>query len=351
MRVRPGMRSPGIRAALSGALWLTGAASLASATCTREGSRCLCEDDTGTVWDLTALADDAEHQTDGPAASAGEWEYSFKFCDNIVPVDTPCANSQISETRAYRVSQGSTLQTCQQLGPAEGITSGMTPVSLQNGLSLRFLWLTRGLTVNLICDPTLRGQDTEPDRAVGTELATIEWTTFYVCAAHQNAGLSMGGLILILSSVATVLYLGGGVAYNRNKGHSGVENLVPQYEQWSQLPALVADGVWFTRVTLSQNIGACACVAPSGPGPSKSGGLYEEIDGGGACLSSAPERRACARACVRTDSLPPLTTTRRRACRQEVTEGEHSEKGEKGEEEQEGEKGEEEQGCSTAAAG
>ena len=151
----------------------------------------------------------------------------------------------------------------------------MTPAPLQNGLSLRYLWLTRGLTVNLICDTTLAGRESEPDRAVGTDQATINWRTFYVCAAHQNSGLSVGSLFLILSSVAAVVYVFGGVAYNRNKGHSGVENLVPQYDQWSQVPGLVAEGIWFTRWTLSQSIGACSCLAPNPKGR----GLYADIHG------------------------------------------------------------------------
>lgn len=256
------------------ALWFAGVAAVA-AQCETLGNRCICEDESGTEWDMTALAEEAAHTADGPAASAGEWEYSFKFCEDIVPVDTPCANSQITETRAYRVSQGASLQTCQQLGPGAGVSSGMTPVPLQNGLSLRYLWLTRGVTINLICDTTLAGQESEPDRAIGTEQATIDWRTFYVCPAHQNRGLSAGSLFLILSSVAAVVYLCGGVAYNRNKGHSGVENLVPQYERWSQLPELVAEGIWFTRWTLSQSIGVCGCLAPN----PKRGGLYEDIDG------------------------------------------------------------------------
>jgi hypothetical protein len=115
-------------------------------------------------------------------------------------------------------------------------------------------------------------KETDRTRA-GTDQAVIEWRTFYVCPAHQNAGVSIGGLFLIASSLAGVIYLAGGVAYNRNKGHSGVENLVPQYEQWSQLPGLVAEGWWFTRVTLSRHFGLCACIAPSPKG------LYEDIDG------------------------------------------------------------------------
>lgn len=256
------------------ALWLAGLAP-AVAQCETRGGRCICEDEGGTEWDLTELADEPPHTTDGPAASAGEWEYSFKFCENIVPVAEACTNSQISETRAYRVSQGSGLQTCQQLGPGSGVSSGMTPAPLQNGLSLRYLWLTRGVTINLICDVTMAGQASEPERAVGTEQAEIQWRTFVACPEYQSPGLSVGGMLLVFSGVAAAVYFGGGVAYNRNKGHSGVENLVPHYDQWSQLPDLVADGVWFTRWTLSQNISACACLTPK----PKHGGVYEDIDG------------------------------------------------------------------------
>lgn len=261
-------------AVLRAVLWVAGFAS-ASAQCETQDSRCICQDERGREWDLTELAQEAPHITDGPAASAGEWEYSFKWCENILPVEQVCANNAISETRAYRISQGASLQTCQQLGPGSGIASGMTAVRLQNGLSLRFEWLVRGITVNLICDPTLAGQASEPARAIGTEDATIDWRTFFVCPAHQDSGLSVGSLFLIVSSVAVIIYFGGGVAYNRNKGHSGVENLVPQYDKWSQLPDLVADGVWFTRSTLSLNISACGCLSPE----PKDKGLYEDIDG------------------------------------------------------------------------
>lgn len=149
------------------ALWFAGVAS-AGAQCDTRGGRCICADNQGREWDMTALADDPPHTADGPAASAGEWEYSFKFCENIVPVEQPCANSAITTTRAYRVSKGTGLQTCQQLGPGSGVSSGMTPVPLQNGLSMRYLWLTRGLTINMICDPTSAGRSSEPARAVGT---------------------------------------------------------------------------------------------------------------------------------------------------------------------------------------
>ena len=59
------------------ALWLAGVAP-AVAQCETRGSRCICEDEGGTEWDLTELADEPPHTADGPAASAGEWEYSFK---------------------------------------------------------------------------------------------------------------------------------------------------------------------------------------------------------------------------------------------------------------------------------
>lgn len=247
----------GIRAAL----WACGA-SLAASTCLTQGGRCLCEDESGTTWDLTELAGEEPHTFDGPAAATTDWDYSIKFCENIVPVATPCTSSGISEARAYRVSQSTGLQTCQQLGPGAEITSGMTPTSLAAGLSLRYLWLQRGITINLICDEGLQGQVTTPDRAVGTELPTVEWRTFVVCPANQGFGLSLGAAILIFLSVGGGVYICGGVGYNHSKGHSGVDNLVPQYDLWSQIPGLMSDGLYFTRVHLSEKVGLCACVAP-----------------------------------------------------------------------------------------
>ena len=250
--------------------WAAGASLRAGATCETRGSRCICEDDTGELWDLTSLGTSDAHKTDGPGASV-DWIYSFKFCEDIVPVEEPCPGYGIVSSRAYRISDTASLQTCQQLGPGQGVASGMTPIALSNGLSLRYLWLTNGLTVNLVCDESKRGQTTTPERAAGTGLGTVEWYTYVACPAFQAGGLSVGWMIITFSSVAAALYLGGGVAYNRKQGHSGLENLVPQYEAWSELPGLVGDGVHFSRTALSENIAACSCLAPPGE--------YDEIGG------------------------------------------------------------------------
>ena len=228
---------------------LTGACVLGVVTCQDntctwdENNRCVCYDETGERFDLTVIEGDA-NEMPGEGSNL-DWGYSFSPCANLDPIPPACPSYAITESRAVRVSATTGLQSCEQLGPGDAVAAGLTVIKLDNGISLQYLWVGRGVTVNMLCDENAP-RDSQPERATGQgSFGTADWYTYYVCPGYQASllGLSVGALMLISGGLATVVYLGGGVAYNRQQGHSGIENVLPNYKWWSQeLPDLVRDG-------------------------------------------------------------------------------------------------------------
>ena len=91
-----------------------------------------------------------------------------------------------------------------------------------------------------------------------------------------GGGLSWGSLFCILLSVAIVVYLGGGIAYNYKYNElTGVE-AVPQIEYWQQLPGLVKDGCKFSY---EQSKKAYVAIRDRNKDPSLTESLARSADG------------------------------------------------------------------------
>ena len=103
----------------------------------------------------------------------------------------------------------------------------------------------RSATIVFQCDPSV---------AVAAGRSAVEHPplryTITVASAHacphMPQPLSWGWWTIIGSIVLTVVYFGGGIAYNvRVRGEEGLD-VIPQWQYWQQLPGLVKDGVVFS---------------------------------------------------------------------------------------------------------
>jgi hypothetical protein len=93
------------------------------------------------------------------------------------------------------------------------------------------------LVVSLLCDESQQGADSLPTTPTGyLSPVQLEWRTFFTCPAHQNAGLSVGSLVLISMGVAGLLYCGAGYAYNSSSHRLSGAQAMPHAEFWLELP-------------------------------------------------------------------------------------------------------------------
>ena len=118
--------------------------------------------------------------------------------------------------------------------------------------------ITRSLMVNLLCN----GEDLPAPEAgaIGGDSVVMDWPTAAACA---GSGMT-GWYIVIFTSVAAGLYVGGGIGYGKRENpDADMTSAHPHVHYWQQLPGLVADGVLFTRVHLSTNVKALEFLAPS----------------------------------------------------------------------------------------
>jgi hypothetical protein len=166
-------------------------------------------------------------------------------------------------------------------------------VGANDGVSLKWSSTesgTRSFEVKIVCGPS---------SLVGTATAgtapVLEWTNPAVCdgpvggagpgdgTVDGGSSLEWGALTLIVMSVGVVLYVGGGGYRNKQAGAEGWDAM-PNGSFWSQLPAYVADGVYYSRMKVSAAHPSLEFVAPSGPLPSLAGG-DEAADEAGQCGS------------------------------------------------------------------
>lgn len=173
---------------------------------------------------------------------------------------------------------------CEQLGPdhnlnADEVEIKKVTVGADAGVSL--MWSstesgTRSFELKITCGPSsLIGTATAGNAPV------IQWTHPSVCDGpiggagpggdDTGGSLEWGVLALIAMTVSGVLYVGGGSYRNKQAGAEGWD-VMPNASFWSQLPGLVADGVYFSRMKLSAAHPSLAFVAPSGLLPSLAAG-------------------------------------------------------------------------------
>eukprot|EP01043_Picozoa_sp_COSAG02_P040589 COSAG02_NODE_3297_length_6992_cov_9.176556_3_plen_169_part_00 len=117
--------------------------------------------------------------------------------------------------------------------------------------------ISRSLTVNLLCN----GEDLpapEPGATGGADVI-LNWPTAAACS-----GGMIGWYIVIFTGVAAGLYVGGGIGYGKRENpNADIASAHPHVHHWQQLPGLVADGVYVTRLQLSTHITALSFLAPS----------------------------------------------------------------------------------------
>lgn len=240
---------------------------------------CLCTDADGDVWDLTDLG--GPQTVVGPPQSSlyGDWNYHWDICATVTPPSPPLCTA-VTTTVAYRLEDyPGTGALCQQLGPASPSLLTVTKIGgdAENGVQLVFSHNTYTMTLNVACDESLRNQDpvfTPPTS--GAAAIEIGWASFYACPGHQTGGDgAWGWTFLILTSVAGVLYAGGGWYYNhRQKSLNGKEAL-PHLDFWTiTLPEHVKAGIYFTRMELSTRFpNQLSFLRPTGDGHG-----YSEVD-------------------------------------------------------------------------
>lgn len=265
----------------SGALGLLAVASqlhMAAGTCEEVDGQCICTSTAGVEWDLTAIQSNNIQTTGdtqpGCSLCTGDWTYTFAICGNALQqTGTGCVST--AQRNAFRTDE-STLVRCEYMGQdAEtGVPLTVTDLTDVDGVSIQYTDTTRTMTVNIRCE-TPYGTAPEPlGVGTGSNDVVLDWYTDAVCIA----GGGNGWLIVILMSVAAGLYVGGGIGYVKRQQPDAPLSLEmhPHIHHWREVPGLVSDGIYFSRVTLATNVEFLAFLAPEG------GGGYSDIDEGSA---------------------------------------------------------------------
>lgn len=231
--------------------------------CTVSGK---CTDSSGKVWDLSPIG---AEQTTSPVKPDDTWNtYSLQIYGNLDPVPPACLNAGRLGTNAAVYNIDPSSNDCSQIGP--DMNAPLTQPTLTTssaGLVFTYKYLddTTGqnsLVLTLACgsDAGKPGPVTAVDQGGGW-IYTSTWPTKYACKDGQKPGDAFdndiaaagtfGVVVLVLFFVGGAMYAGGGWFYNhRTKGYGGSEAL-PHIEFWRTIPGLVADGVTFTRQTVS----------------------------------------------------------------------------------------------------
>ena len=171
--------------------------------------------------------------------------------------------SSTARTAAFRIDEymacpPSTSCECEILGPDVSGSSSVTVTAIDgesdSGVELVFTYLTRTLTLELICDSS--GSSVPDPVTEASTSVTMTWRTPLVCAG--GAGDGTGWLIVICTGVAASVYVFGGIGYASRSKTSGGLAAHPHQEQWTQLPGLISDGLLFTKAKLVRlRLGAC----------------------------------------------------------------------------------------------
>lgn len=157
-----------------------------AAGCRLDDGLCICEDNGGTIWDVTALGVGdkvVKGPADGCTICVGEWNYHWDICGNVdVPDALGCSSTALAS--AYRVDEYTTptSRSCELLGPdVEGSgTLGVAALTgRQQGVQLTYTYLQRALRLNLICDSASMPN---PDPVeMGGSVIDMQWRTAAVC--------------------------------------------------------------------------------------------------------------------------------------------------------------------------
>ena len=223
--------------------------------CRLEGQACVCATDTGQEWDLSALGR-GEFVMRGPstgcAICVGDWVYSFDLCRNVaVPQALGC--NPTMQTAMVRLDEYSipTSRECQLMGP--DVSSGQLLVSSlsgnSEGLELTYSYLARTVRLSLICDTSAAGS--VPDRIeMGGDAIQAVWRTPAGCS-----GGFVGWLIIIFFLSGICVYLLCGIGWAKfNDSKVPIAEAHPHTGYWRMLPALVSDGVTYTRAKVSSGL-------------------------------------------------------------------------------------------------
>ncbi|XP_045168083.1 cation-dependent mannose-6-phosphate receptor-like isoform X2 [Mercenaria mercenaria] len=109
---------------------------------------------------------------------------------------------------------------------------------------------TRQSFITLVCDP---GAATPSLDVMGESTTTQYYMTLTSAAAcpvpspfGSSGGISGGSVLLIIFFVLLAVYLATGVAFNKFRRSASGKELIPNLNFWTELPALVRDGVKYS---------------------------------------------------------------------------------------------------------
>ena len=250
-------------------------------TCATVGGQCICTTASGVAWDLTSIQSNSITTTGdvlpGCTLCTGQWTYTFAICGNAVQqTGVGCLSTQ--NRNAYRVDQ-STSPRCEYMGQdaLTGVPLVVTDLADGNGISIAYTDTVRTMTLNIRCETPYGTAPAPLGPGSGSNNIVLNWANAVVC----TAGGGNGWLIVILMGVAAGVYVGGGIGYVKRQSPDAPIALEthPHIHLWREVPGLVADGIYFTRVKLSSNVEFLAFLAPKDAPLSKS---YTEIDEGSA---------------------------------------------------------------------
>jgi len=114
------------------------------------------------------------------------------------------------------------------------------------GLTAEFIQgdLDRKMEIDFICDPNAGTGSPSFKNEAPTHHYNFQWTSQYACPVKGGA-LSPGSIMLIIVLCLIVIYVVGGILFNRFKRQlTGIE-MIPNVEFWISIPGLVKDGVMF----------------------------------------------------------------------------------------------------------
>lgn len=212
---------------------------------------CTYKDAKGNEYDFTALTNNEKdyHIPKGSATNV-KWDIYLNMCRALV--QDICASGSAG---------------CQQWDPSKGVggrasmgayagsTYAATPSKTgTDGYGVTIQYINgdgnRQFEIDLTCD-----YKTDIGAPVFTEENpklhyNFQWATKYACPKGSSGGgggggLSGGSIFLIILLVGGVVYLVGGILFNKFKRQATGVEIIPNVGFWTSLPGLIKDGVMF----------------------------------------------------------------------------------------------------------